>query len=111
MCSHAIIFMPITPLWMYVCSNRSLLLFGHGDGGSGPAVSHLARLGRLQKAPGVPRIRLDQRPEHFFEDVEVKDFRKNSSLVALEALEEWQRKSMSRSERRTMTMSSVDAAR
>jgi Glycosyl hydrolases family 38 N-terminal domain/Alpha mannosidase middle domain len=29
-------------------SRRSLLLFGHGDGGGGPAVSHLERLARLK---------------------------------------------------------------
>jgi hypothetical protein len=32
----------------------------------------------------MPRIRLDQRPENFFEDIEVKDFKLPSSLAALE---------------------------
>lgn len=50
-------------------SNRSMLLFGHGDGGGGPAVSHLEKLSRMVSAPGLPRIHQRATPEEFFEQV------------------------------------------
>jgi alpha-mannosidase len=50
-------------------SNRSLLLFGHGDGGGGPAVSHLEKLNRMVAAPGLPRIHMEATPEEFFHQV------------------------------------------
>ena len=51
-------------------SNRSLLLFGHGDGGGGPAVSHLEQLQRLQHCEALPTVKLDSDPNTFFQEVE-----------------------------------------
>ena len=44
-------------------------MFGHGDGGGGPSVSHLEKLTRLKNCPGLPVLRLDSTPEKFFDDV------------------------------------------
>lgn len=51
-------------------SNRSMLLFGHGDGGGGPASEHLESLARLQSCAGMPRVRLDSTPAQFFRGLE-----------------------------------------
>ena len=50
-------------------SNRSILLFGHGDGGGGPAVSHLEKLRRLAPCPALPRLHMESSPEEFFAQV------------------------------------------
>ena len=63
-------------------SNRSMLLFGHGDGGGGPSVSHLEQLSRLKKLKGVPRILTDNSPSAFFEALE-KDFFANKPAVRI----------------------------
>ncbi len=49
--------------------NRSLLLFGHGDGGGGPHTSHLEQLQRLQICKGLPNIRINFTPEEFFNQI------------------------------------------
>eukprot|EP01035_Chromulina_nebulosa_P023174 gene23174-30036_t len=54
-------------------SNRSLLLFGHGDGGGGPSSSHLANLVRLQGSPGMPVLHVESSPDQFFRDIEDED--------------------------------------
>lgn len=46
-----------------------MLLYGHGDGGGGPAVSHLEKLQRMVNAPGLSRIHLESTPEAFFQQV------------------------------------------
>eukprot|EP00605_Chrysophyceae_sp_TOSAG23-4_P002458 GSChrysophyteH1.ASY1.ANO1.2717.1 assembled CDS len=51
-------------------SKRSLLLFGHGDGGGGPATSHLEQLQRVQQCKGMPTIETKLTPTEFFADVE-----------------------------------------
>eukprot|EP01041_Mallomonas_annulata_P002668 gene2668-5247_t len=51
-------------------SNRSLLLFGHGDGGGGPAVSHLEQLSRLQYSDAMPLLSLNSTPSDFFREVQ-----------------------------------------
>lgn len=56
-----------------MCSNRSLLLFGHGDGGGGPSEAHLQQLQRLQRCSGLPRIHTTTSPEAFFDEVQ-RDF-------------------------------------
>jgi alpha-mannosidase len=69
-------------------SRRSLLLFGHGDGGGGPAVSHLERLARLESCAaattGLPRLTTAAaRVSDFFEAVETTDYQRVSSLATL----------------------------
>ena len=49
-----------------MASNRSLLLFGHGDGGGGPAISHFEKLRRLKPCESVARIHTDSHPNDFF---------------------------------------------
>lgn len=56
-----------------MASNRSLLLFGIGDGGGGPHMSHLAQLHRLKLCKGLPRIHADTTPADFFDKIK-KDF-------------------------------------
>jgi len=60
-------------------SNRSLLLFGHGDGGGGPAVSHLEYLQRELHCLGLPKLSLNNSVEDFFEAVEA-DHKKCSEV-------------------------------
>jgi hypothetical protein len=50
-------------------SNRSMLLFGHGDGGGGPAISHLEKLRRLVPCESVARIHMSSTPDDFFKEV------------------------------------------
>jgi alpha-mannosidase len=50
-----------------------MLLFGHGDGGGGPAVSHLEKLRRLSSCQAMPRIHMTSTPDDFFLEVR-KDF-------------------------------------
>lgn len=52
-----------------MATNRSLLLFGLGDGGGGPMASHLEQLDRLKRCKGVPRIHSNITPEEFFENI------------------------------------------
>lgn len=52
-----------------MASNRSLLLFGIGDGGGGPHVSHLEQLDRLQRCRSLPRIDAESTPEQFFDNI------------------------------------------
>ena len=69
-------------------SRRSLLLFGNGDGGGGPAVSHLERLTRLEScgasSTGLPRLTTAVTSvSDFFEAIETTDYQRASSLAAL----------------------------
>ncbi|KAI8071075.1 glycosyl hydrolases family 38 N-terminal domain-containing protein [Gongronella butleri] len=50
-------------------SNKSLLVFGHGDGGGGPTPEHLERLQRLKDLDGVPTCKPGT-VTNFFKDVE-----------------------------------------
>lgn len=50
-------------------SNRSILLFGHGDGGGGPAISHLEKLKRLVNCESISRIHMNSTPDDFFHEV------------------------------------------
>jgi alpha-mannosidase len=50
-------------------SRRSLLVFGHGDGGGGPTPSMLERLRRMEDLEGLPRVR-QQTSAEFFELLE-----------------------------------------
>lgn len=52
-----------------MASNRSILLFGHGDGGGGPAISHLEKLRRLKPCESVSRIHTTATPDDFFHEV------------------------------------------
>jgi hypothetical protein len=54
-------------------SNRSILLFGHGDGGGGPAVSHLEKLRRLSPCQSMSRIHMSSTPDAFFAEIQ-QDF-------------------------------------
>jgi alpha-mannosidase len=47
-------------------ATRSMLLFGHGDGGGGPAPDMLERYRRLRDLEGVPTIEIES-PESFFD--------------------------------------------
>ncbi|MGB3411049.1 MAG: glycoside hydrolase family 38 C-terminal domain-containing protein [Microthrixaceae bacterium] len=47
-------------------STRSLMPFGHGDGGGGPTAEMLARLKRSKNLDGAPRIEIES-PEQFFD--------------------------------------------
>jgi alpha-mannosidase len=47
-------------------ATRSMLLFGHGDGGGGPAPDMLERYRRLRDLEGVPTIEIES-PERFFD--------------------------------------------
>ncbi|MGB6057548.1 MAG: hypothetical protein WBF71_04725, partial [Microthrixaceae bacterium] len=47
-------------------STRSLMPFGHGDGGGGPTAEMLARLRRSKNLDGSPRIEIES-PEQFFD--------------------------------------------
>lgn len=55
-------------------TNRSLFLFGHGDGGGGPDVSHLEQLSRFRKTISMPLMDFQSTPEDFFERIEKEDF-------------------------------------
>ncbi|MEZ5163018.1 MAG: glycoside hydrolase family 38 C-terminal domain-containing protein [Fimbriimonadaceae bacterium] len=48
-------------------SDRSLLLFGFGDGGGGPTEWHLERLRRARTAPGMPELEKKETAKSFFE--------------------------------------------
>ena len=50
-------------------SSRSLLVFGHGDGGGGPTREMLERLRRARDLAGLPRVELAS-PEAFFDALE-----------------------------------------
>lgn len=52
-----------------MASNRSILLFGHGDGGGGPAISHFEKLRRLVPCQSVSRIHTTSTPDDFFHEV------------------------------------------
>jgi len=47
-------------------ARESYLLFGHGDGGGGPTLEMLERLGRMQDMDGLPRI-TQRTPQEFFQ--------------------------------------------
>ncbi len=47
-------------------SDRSLYLYGFGDGGGGPTEFHLERLRRARSAPGMPAIETRTKANHFF---------------------------------------------
>lgn len=47
--------------------NRSMLLFGHGDGGGGPTAAMLESLARFRAVDGMPRVR-HASPDDFFDD-------------------------------------------
>lgn len=49
-------------------SNKSLLLFGYGDGGGGPTLEMLERLKRTKDVAGIPRVR-QCNPVEFFDAV------------------------------------------
>ena len=53
-----------------MASNRSLLLFGIGDGGGGPHISHLEQLSRLTRTKGLPRLNTKTTPDEFFRQIE-----------------------------------------
>lgn len=61
-------------------SNRSMMLFGWGDGGGGPDPHHLARLTRLTDVAGIPKVSIGH-PEDFFKAV-VKDESERVSKLA-----------------------------
>lgn len=46
-------------------SNRSLLLFGDGDGGGGPQLEHLERIARLKDFEGAPKVKFSTCHEFF----------------------------------------------
>jgi len=48
-------------------SDRSLMLFGIGDGGGGPGAEHLERLERIRDLAGIPPVRQEQAAA-FFDD-------------------------------------------
>ncbi len=47
-------------------SDRSLLLFGWGDGGGGPTETHLNMLHRARRMPGLPAVEAKRRAVDFF---------------------------------------------
>ncbi|MBX3111327.1 MAG: alpha-mannosidase [Fimbriimonadaceae bacterium] len=47
-------------------SDRSLYLYGFGDGGGGPTEFHLERLRRARSAPAMPAIETRTKANHFF---------------------------------------------
>lgn len=51
--------------------SRSMLLFGHGDGGGGPTEGMLRRRERLQDVSGLPRVILST-PDSFFSGLEAE---------------------------------------
>lgn len=53
-------------------SNKSVYLFGFGDGGNGPSEDMLVRMSRLQDVDGLPRVQ-PKTPQEFFSDVEKED--------------------------------------
>ncbi|XP_067943567.1 alpha-mannosidase 2C1-like [Watersipora subatra] len=55
-------------------SNKSLYLFGHGDGGQGPTQDMLENLDRLKDIDGLPRVELST-PAEFFTSIEEKEAR------------------------------------
>ncbi len=59
-------------------TRKSILLFGHGDGGGGPATSHLEQLARIQHCKSMPNIYLNVDPESFFKMLD-DDFKHVSS--------------------------------
>ncbi len=65
-------------------SNRSMLLFGNGDGGGGPSVTHLEQLTRIAGAPALPQVKVTTRPEAFFELIETEDFGFSRSSMDLQ---------------------------
>jgi alpha-mannosidase len=52
-------------------SRRSMLVFGHGDGGGGPTRTMIETLGRARDLQGLPRTRI-QMPEQFFDELEAE---------------------------------------
>jgi len=48
-------------------TNSSLLLFGEGDGGGGPHLSHVEHLARVQDFEGIPKVKFSTCHE-FFEE-------------------------------------------
>ena len=62
-------------------SQRSLLLFGHGDGGGGPCEEHIQHLSRLRRARGMPSISTTESIATFFQGIE-KDFHLPRTLLA-----------------------------
>lgn len=62
-------------------SQRSLLLFGHGDGGGGPCEEHIQHLSRLRKARGMPSVSTTESLATFFQGIE-QDFHLPRTLLA-----------------------------
>lgn len=52
-------------------SEHALLLFGHGDGGGGPAREMFAQLNRLSDVDGLPVVRTGSADE-FFDAIQVR---------------------------------------
>ncbi|KAI8992140.1 galactose mutarotase-like domain-containing protein [Mycotypha africana] len=68
----------VTPAELHKCienhhdlevSNQSLLVFGHGDGGGGPAPEMLERLERMKNVDGLPTVSYGS-ATNFFESIE-----------------------------------------
>ena len=53
-------------------SNRSMMLFGHGDGGGGPTWDMVHRAQRFRDLDGLPKIEI-RSPNHFFQEVAHQD--------------------------------------
>ncbi|KAJ3051806.1 Glycoside hydrolase, 38 vacuolar alpha mannosidase [Rhizophlyctis rosea] len=51
-------------------SNKSLLLYGNGDGGGGPLPAMLYRLERLKNLQGLPATAKSGHPQDFYEELE-----------------------------------------
>ena len=51
-------------------TSKSILLFGHGDGGGGPAQSHLEQLERFSKAGSLPRVHTECTPSEVFKKIQ-----------------------------------------
>lgn len=64
-------------------SNRSMMLFGWGDGGGGPDPHHLARLSRLSDVAGIPKVSIGH-PADFFRAV-VKDEQEKLAKISASA--------------------------
>ena len=63
-------------------SNRSMMLFGYGDGGGGPDPHHLERLARLHDVSGLPKVTVGH-PENFFKTVEAEEKAKLHRLATM----------------------------
>lgn len=53
-------------------SNRSMMLFGHGDGGGGPTWDMIHRAKRFADLDGLPKMQI-RSPDLFFQEVSEQD--------------------------------------